>query len=48
MFASWAIYLLVGYEQTSLPRDPADLAWIAGELLEALDSGRFETVPEDD
>jgi AcrR family transcriptional regulator len=48
MFASWAIYLLVGYEQAALPRDPADLEWIAGQLLEALDSGRFATVPDGD
>jgi AcrR family transcriptional regulator len=48
VFASWAIYVLVGYEQASLPRDPNDLEWIAGQLLEALDSGRFASVPDGD
>lgn len=46
VFASWAVYLLVGYEQCTLPPDSAGLAWIAGQLLDALDSGRFATVPE--
>lgn len=41
LFASWAMYLLVGYEQALLPRDSTALAWIADQLLDALDSGRF-------
>lgn len=40
-----AVYLLVGYEQSRLPPDTDGLAWIVGQLLEALDSGRFKTVP---
>lgn len=48
MFAAWAVYLLVGYEQATLPRDTAALRWIAGQLSEALDSGRFESVPDGD
>ncbi|MGE0220669.1 TetR/AcrR family transcriptional regulator [Mycolicibacterium sp.] len=48
LFAAWAVYLLVGYEQASLPPDPGGLAWIVGQLLEALDSGRFGTVPPRD
>lgn len=39
--ASWAVYLLVGYEQALLPRDRTALAWIVNQLLDALDSGRF-------
>lgn len=47
VFASWAIYLLVGYEQAALPRrDHSDLKWIADQLLHALDSGRFGTLPD--
>jgi AcrR family transcriptional regulator len=46
VFADWAVYLLVGYEQCSLPRDKVTLQWIAGQLLDALDSGRFATFPE--
>ena len=46
LFAAWAVYLLVGYEQAMLPRDTAALRWIAGQLGDALDSGRFESVPD--
>jgi AcrR family transcriptional regulator len=43
LFADWAVYLLVGYEQSTLPRDKGALEWIVGQLLDALDSGRFAT-----
>jgi AcrR family transcriptional regulator len=47
VFASWALYLLVGYEQAALPkRDDSDIEWIAAQLLDALDSGRFDTLAE--
>ena len=45
LFASWAMYLLVGYEQSTLPPDTVGLAWIAAQLMDALDSGRFSSVP---
>lgn len=48
MFARWAVYLLVGHEQATLPRDTVALAWIAEQLTDALDSGRFASVPTDD
>lgn len=48
LFAAWAVYLLVGYEQATLPRDNAGLAWISGRLRHALESGDFASVPEDD
>jgi AcrR family transcriptional regulator len=48
MFASWGVYLLVGYEQATLPRDANVLEWIVGQLLDALDSGRFASVPDGD
>lgn len=35
-FAHWALYLLVGYEQASLPRDYTALEWVAQQYLEAL------------
>lgn len=41
LFASWGMYMLIGYEQALLPRDSAAIAWIAAQLLDALDSGRF-------
>jgi hypothetical protein len=46
VFAAWGLYVLVGYEQALVPRNAGDLAWIAGQLLDALDEGRFGTVPE--
>lgn len=46
LFASWAMYLLIGYEQAALPRDPDTIAWIAAQLLEALDSGQFGHVTQ--
>ena len=48
LFAAWAVYLLVGYEQTMLPVDAPGLAWIVEQLLDALDSGCFATVLTDD
>jgi hypothetical protein len=48
MFAAWGVYLLVGYEQATLPRDDDALEWIAGRLLDALDSGGFASVPDGD
>ncbi|MGX9789058.1 TetR/AcrR family transcriptional regulator [Mycobacterium sp. MMS18-G62] len=48
LFAAWGVYLLVGFEQATLERDTAALEWIAGQLLDALDSGRFASVPAGD
>lgn len=48
LFAEWAVYLLVGFEQCTLPPDVAGIAWISAQLLDALDSGRFASVPKDD
>jgi AcrR family transcriptional regulator len=45
-FAAWGVYVLVGYEQVALARDSDALEWIAEQLLDALDSGRFATVPD--
>jgi AcrR family transcriptional regulator len=47
LFAAWAVYLLVGYEQAILPSDAPGLRWLVEQLLEALDSGRFSSVPGD-
>ncbi len=48
IFAAWGVYVLVGYEQAALPRDAGALEWIAGRLLDALDSGGFASVPDGD
>jgi AcrR family transcriptional regulator len=45
LFANWGLYLLVGYEQCTLPPDKAGLEWIAAQMLDSLDAGRFATVP---
>jgi hypothetical protein len=47
VFASWSMYLLIGYEQATLPRDTVGLRWVAAQMLDALDSGRFASVPDD-
>lgn len=48
VFAAWAVYLLVGYEQATLPRDAATLEWIAAQMITFLDSGRFASVSDGD
>ncbi|TRW87771.1 TetR/AcrR family transcriptional regulator [Mycolicibacterium sp. 018/SC-01/001] len=48
LFASWSIYLLVGYEQALLPRNPDGLEWLVTQMLESLDAGRFASVPDGD
>jgi AcrR family transcriptional regulator len=45
VFANWAIYLLVGYEQATLPRQPEVYEWISKQMLDMLESGRFASVP---
>ena len=46
LFAGRGRYLLVGYEQTLLPRNHDDLTWIAAQLLGALDEGRLGTASD--
>jgi AcrR family transcriptional regulator len=48
VFATYAMYLLIGCEQATLPRVPGDLKWIADQLLNMLDTGGFNTVTEVD
>ncbi|WP_083709833.1 TetR/AcrR family transcriptional regulator [Williamsia sterculiae] len=45
LVAEWAMYLLIGHEQTSLSPDQAGLEWLLDQLLAALDSGGFTDVP---
>jgi hypothetical protein len=46
LFARWALYLLIGYEQSTLPPDQTALQWIVAQLLAALDAGHFVTIPD--
>ena len=45
MFADWCVYMLVGYEQATLPRDPRIYEWISNEMLDLLNAGHFASVP---
>lgn len=45
VFANWAVYLLVGYEQATLDRDPKVYEWISKQILDDLEAGRFADVP---
>lgn len=45
VYAHWAVYVFIGYEQAALPRDPGMFGWIARYMLDALDSGSFASVP---
>ncbi|MDH6195726.1 AcrR family transcriptional regulator [Mycobacterium frederiksbergense] len=40
-FAAWSLYLIVGFEQSTLPRDTEALQWITSQMRDALESGRF-------
>jgi AcrR family transcriptional regulator len=46
LFAQWALYLLIGYEQATIPDDLRALQWLVAQLVSALDTGRFATVPD--
>lgn len=41
LFAYWSVYLLVGYEQTTLERDPKVYEVIATQMCDDLESARF-------
>ena len=45
MYAAWAVYVFIGYEQATLPREPGMFAWISTQMLDALEAGRFASVP---
>jgi len=46
VYAAWAVYVFVGYEQATLPREPEMFAWISNQMLDALEAGRFASVPQ--
>ena len=48
VFAGWAVYILVCYEQAALPPDPAALKWISEQVRNALDNDGFASVPDSD
>ena len=44
-FAAWAIYVFVGYEQSTVPTDLKMFEWICNAMLDDLEAGRFADVP---
>lgn len=46
VFAAWCVYMLVGYEQATLPSDEKALNFLAAEMLHALESGRFAALSD--
>ena len=47
VFAKWALYLLVGYEQCTLPRDREAFTWLTKQQFRrALESGSMVSVPD--
>ena len=44
-FAQWCMYILIGFEQGTLSRDPAIFEWIILRTLDTLESGVFASVP---
>jgi AcrR family transcriptional regulator len=44
-YASWALYVFVGYEQATLPREARMFEWMGKTMLDDLEAGRFADVP---
>lgn len=44
-YAAWAVYVFVGYEQATLPRDMRMFEWISNTMLDDLEAGRYADVP---
>jgi len=44
-YASWAVDVFVGYEQSTLPKDLRMFEWICTTMLDDLEAGRFADVP---
>lgn len=45
IYAAWAVYVFVGFEQATLPREPRMFTWISTTMLDDLEAGRFADVP---
>ncbi|KQS00401.1 TetR family transcriptional regulator [Williamsia sp. Leaf354] len=48
MFAKWSMYLLIGYEQITLPDDPDALAWLFSRAEQALIGGELRGIDASD
>lgn len=45
VYATWAVYVFIGYEQAALAREPRMFEWISTQMLDSLEAGAFSTVP---
>jgi len=45
IYAAWSVFVFVGYEQSTLPRENSMFEWISKQMLDDLESGRFADVP---
>lgn len=45
IYAAWSVFVFVGYEQSTLPRENSMFEWIANQMLDDLEAGRFTDVP---
>lgn len=45
VYAAWSVYVFVGFEQATLPREPKMFEWISKRMLDDLEAGRFADVP---
>ena len=44
-YAAWSLYVFVGYEQSTLPREAQMFEWISKTMVDDLEAGRFADVP---
>lgn len=44
-YAAWSVFVFVGYEQSTLPRENRMFEWIITRMLDDLEAGRFADVP---
>ena len=45
IFAAWSLFVFIGYEQSTMPREGRAFEWICNQMLEDLEAGRLTDVP---
>ncbi|MCW1957277.1 MAG: TetR/AcrR family transcriptional regulator [Mycobacterium sp.] len=46
IYAAWCIYVFIGFEQSTLPREAQMFEWVNRKMLDDLEAGRFADVPQ--
>lgn len=46
IYAAWSVYVFVGFEQATLPREAKMFEWVSKTMLDDLEAGRFADVPQ--